>query len=137
MNSTRVYHTKQKDIILELLQKNHDNHMTAEQMLSTLKDEHTPVSKATLYRFLDCMVENGEVKKFNLDNSASCYQYVGEHNDQCTYHLKCNSCGKVFHVDDTVINKMNSKIEKNCDFKIDKDRTVFYGICGSCNKNEE
>ena len=137
MNSTRVYHTKQKNIILELLQRNHDNHMTAEQMLSTLKDEQTPVSKATLYRFLDCMVENGEVKKFNLDNSPSCYQYVGDRSDQCSYHLKCNCCGKVFHVDDTVIKKMNNKIEKNCDFKIDKDRTVFYGICGSCNKNEE
>ena len=137
MNSTRVYHTKQKDIILDLLQKNHENHMTAEQMLSTLKEAQTPVSKATLYRFLDLMVEHGEVKRFNIDNSPSCYQYIGQHEDECSYHLKCNSCGKVIHVEDNSFNRINNKIEKNCDFKIDKDKTVFYGICGSCSNKDE
>lgn len=137
MNSTRVYHTKQKNVILELLQRNHETHMTAEQMLSTLKEENTPVSKATLYRFLDVMIEQGDVKKFNIDNTPSCYQYIGEHEDHCSYHLKCESCGKVYHVDDKAIKKMNSKIEKDCDFLIDKDKTVFYGTCKSClNKNE-
>lgn len=132
MNSVKSYHTKQKVIILDLLQKNKSIHMTVEQMLTTLKNEHTPVGKTTLYRFLDTMIECGEVKKYTLDNMTSCYQYIGNEKVNNHYHLKCNCCGKITHVDDPYINKMNVKIEKKCDFKIDQSRTVFYGLCKEC-----
>lgn len=132
MNSVKNYHTKQKVIILDLLQRNQSVHLTVEQMLTILKNEQTPVAKTTLYRFLETMIEQGEVQKYNLDNMTSCYQYVGNEKVHNHYHLKCNSCGKITHVDDPNINKINNKIEKSCDFKIDQSRTVFYGICKEC-----
>ena len=73
---------------------------------------------------------------FNLDNITSCYQYVGTDKVHNHYHLKCNICGKITHVDDPCINRMNNKIEKTCDFKIDQSRTVFYGICKECQENK-
>lgn len=134
MNSVKNYQTKQKMIILEFLQRNQNNHLTADQILKALNEENTPVGKATLYRFLDSMIESGEVKKYHLDEVASCYQYIGETAESIhlLYHLKCNLCGKILHVDDSTIEKMNHKIEKNCDFKIDQTKTVFYGICKEC-----
>ena len=137
MNSTRNYHTKQKVIILDLLQRNQSVHMTVEQMLNILREEQTPVGKATLYRFLDSMIEQGEVQKYSIDNNTSCYQYVGENHKHDTYHLMCNSCGKVTHIDNPNITKMNTKIEKQCEFKIDQSKTVFYGICRECQEDEK
>lgn len=136
MNSVKNYQTKQKVIILDLLQRNQSVHLTVEQMLNILKEEETPVGKTTLYRFLETMIDSGEVQKFNLDNITSCYQYVGTDKVHNHYHLKCNICGKITHVDDPCINRMNNKIEKNCDFKIDQSRTVFYGICKECQENK-
>lgn len=134
MNNAKIYQTKQKSYILNLLTQNKDNHMTAEQMLDILKQSDTPVGKATLYRFLDILVENGTIKRYNLDNGSYCYQYVDEHAHECRqlYHLRCNVCGQIFHTDDETIKKMNGKIEKELDFKIDQTKTIFYGTCKKC-----
>ena len=48
MNSCRNYQTKQKTAIFSLLKEHSESHLTAEQMLTILKDENTPVGKATL-----------------------------------------------------------------------------------------
>ena len=136
MNNAKNYQTKQKVIILDLLQRNQSVHLTVEQMLTILKNEETPVGKTTLYRFLESMIEQGEVQKYTLDNMTSCYQYIGGDEVHNHYHLKCNCCGKITHVDDPSINRMNNKIEKSCDFKIDQSRTVFYGLCKECQEEQ-
>lgn len=138
MNQVKNYQTKQKQVILDLLQKNHNLHMTAEQILTALKNEQTPVGKATLYRYLDTLIEQGEVKKYILDNMHSCYQYIGnESTSHQVYHLMCNLCGKVIHVDDLNLVGLNNKIKKTCDFEIDPSKVVFYGICKECMKHEK
>lgn len=137
MNQARNYQTKQKMIIHNFLKEHSNDHMTAEFILSALKDENNPVSKATLYRFLDCMIASGEVRKYNIDNVTSSYQYVGESNNQSNYNLLCRTCGKVYHVNNDEINKLNNQIEKNSGFKIDQSKTIFYGICKECQANEK
>ncbi len=136
MNQVRNYQTKQKYVILDFLKRNSCEHMTAEFILAALKRENTPVSKATLYRFLDRLVSKNEVKKYNVDNISSCYQYIGNNNYHKVYHLLCNSCGKIIHVDNGEITKLNNKIEKSCEFEIDQTKTVFYGKCKECMKHE-
>ena len=67
----RSYHTKQRSIILDLLKANQDRHLTAEEMLELLNQNHTPVSKATLYRYLDMLVSQNAVRKFIIDDQPS------------------------------------------------------------------
>ncbi|MCI6717259.1 MAG: transcriptional repressor [Bacilli bacterium] len=139
MNSCRNYQTKQKTAIFSLLKEHSESHLTAEQMLTILKDENTPVGKATLYRFLDSLVENGEVNKYVIDN-ISCYQYVGTNlNSQNCFHLICDHCGKLINASTEDIKRINEKLEKCLDFKIDNTKTVLYGICKDCQvkTNEE
>lgn len=57
MNNQKNYHTKQKNYIQDLFIHHPDLHFTAEQILKTLEESQTPVSKATLYRTLDQMVD--------------------------------------------------------------------------------
>ena len=97
MNNVKNYQTKQKVIILDLLQRNQSVHLTVEQMLTILKNEETPVGKTTLYRFLESMIEQGEVQKYTLDNMTSCYQYIGGDEVHNHYHLKCNCCTQIFY----------------------------------------
>ena len=54
------YNTKQKNIIIDMLKNNKDRHLTADEMLKILDGLHSPVGKATLYRFLDVLVSTGE-----------------------------------------------------------------------------
>ena len=62
------YNTKQKTIIIDMLKNNKNRHLTADEMLRILDDMHSPVGKATLYRFLDVLVSTGDLRKYiNVD----------------------------------------------------------------------
>ena len=73
------YNTKQKNIIVDMLKKNKNRHLTADEMLKILDEMDSPVSKATLYRFLDVLVSTGDLRKYiTLEGEKACYQYIDE-----------------------------------------------------------
>ena len=61
MNNSKNYQTKQKNLIHELFANRKGEHFTAEQLLLTLEKNNTPVSKATLYRPLQQILDNSEI----------------------------------------------------------------------------
>ncbi len=134
MNSCKSYSTKQRSVILDKMMLNKNHQYTAEELLHTLKNDNTPVGKATLYRYLDHLVQTGEVKKFfKNDNIACFYQYVGKHCDE-HYHLKCSDCGKIIHLELKQINTLNNKIKKDYGFSVEPSSVILYGVCEECKK---
>ena len=67
--------------------------------------------------------------------TAACYQNSGgktgcrEH-----FHLKCEGCGRLIHVECDELAKIASHMEKEHGFAVDSSKTVFYGICRECRK---
>lgn len=128
--------TKQKQIIIEFLKENKDRHLTADEIVDNLKIDNLKVSKATVYRLLNSLSEDGLLRKYVLsENLCSCYQYV-ENSSECNnhYHLICYECGNVEHFDDENIIKLQENVLKNHKFKLDLQRVIFYGSCKSCIK---
>ena len=83
----KVYNTRQKTIILEMLKNNKNKHLTADDMLFILSAQKVSVSRATLYRYLDVLVSTGDVKKYILSESdKACYQYV-DSGKSCNEHF--------------------------------------------------
>lgn len=135
MNS-KGYNTKPRAIILDILQSCKEKHLTAEEILDILKVKQTPVGRATLYRYLDHLVQTGEVKKYFIGEGLSaCYQYGDEDDDSKHYHLRCSQCGKLFHAKIKNVDKFKDTIKKECGFLVDLPRTIVYGTCEECNKN--
>jgi Fur family ferric uptake transcriptional regulator len=135
-NKSKSYHTKQKELILQVLKKEESHHQTADEISQELVKENNPVSKATLYRNLDQLVEQGIIKKFSVEGCKSCYQYVSEKIKENHYHLKCETCGKLFHAEGLPMSKIENLIQNEFHFSIDESRTVFYGICDACKKKD-
>ncbi|MBQ8293075.1 MAG: transcriptional repressor [Bacilli bacterium] len=127
------YHTKQKNIIIEMLKNNKNRHLTADEMLKILDELNSPVSKATLYRFLDVLVSTGDLRKYiTLDGEKACYQYVDEDECHMHYHLKCIECGTLIHMDCKHIDEIRSHVLKEHKFNVDPCRIVLYGTCSKC-----
>lgn len=137
MNSLKSYQTRQKNIIKELFINNPSEHFTAEEILNLLINSATPVSKATLYRTLDTLVLAGDIIKYNLDGVCSCFQY----NDYTAstsdhIHFRCQTCGQIFHINSSIVKKIDEDFEKEYGFLIDNKRTMLYGICDKCRGDE-
>lgn len=94
--------------------------------------------QATVYRTIDRLAASGELRKYIVDGStAACYQKSGgktgcrEH-----FHLKCEGCGRLIHVECDELAKIASHMEKEHGFAVDSSKTVFYGICRECGKSK-
>jgi Fur family ferric uptake transcriptional regulator len=126
--------TMQKNRILNCLIEHKNQHITAEEIMDIQKQKGTPVGKATVYRFLKQLENEGYVKKYSITEGISaCYQYLG--NDSlCNehYHLMCNLCGDVIHFESSIIGEFVNSIYKENGFLIDERKTVFYGTCRAC-----
>lgn len=131
---SRNYNTVQKQKILEMLKNNSDKHLNVDEMLFILSVEKVNVSRATLYRFLDVLVQTGEVQKFIIgENEKACYQYIQD-KEHCNnhFHLMCTECGKLIHMNCSKVDEIVKHIEDDHEFKVDPGRVVFYGICKEC-----
>ncbi len=132
------YNTKQKQIITELLKDNSNRSLTSDEILFMLNKKDN-ISKATLYRHLDLLVQNYEVRKFyNSKLGRSQYQYADlESTCSSHLHLRCSKCGKLIHLDCDETTKFINHINSNHGFRIDNLNTVINGVCSECQKKEK
>jgi Fur family ferric uptake transcriptional regulator len=132
----RKYHTKQKEEILLCIAAFGEKHFTAADVAAKLAREGSTVGQATVYRTLERLAAEGELRKYVIDGTtAACYQQnEADHAADCHehFHLKCEVCGRLIHVECEELSKIASHMEEEHGFLVDPKKTVFYGICEKC-----
>ena len=123
------YQTKQKKAIIDFLQEA-DGHLTAAEIVSGLREKGVNIGTATVYRQLEKLEDSGLVRKYITGNCA-CYQFSKEDCEN-HFHLKCTSCGELFHIDCDFLLNLAPHIAEHHNFKVDNCRTVMYGTCEKC-----
>lgn len=128
------YKTKQRDLILNHLMAHQREHVTADDIVDAFRAQEIKVGKSTIYRYLDILVQGGQLRKYTIDEmSSACYQYV-DSPDACAthYHLKCTACGCLLHIESDLLPVVSKEIFSQYGFAIDHAKTVFYGKCKAC-----
>lgn len=133
MSTSSGYRTKQRVFVEGILRKNAGRHLTVDEIVDMLSLCGTPVGRTTVYRCLEKLIEEGSVQKYVASSGESaCYQYL---TDDCChehFHLKCTGCGKLIHIECGHIAELSEHIACEHGFKVDKLKTVLYGICEEC-----
>ena len=133
------YKTKQKEKILEYLISHPSQHVTAQEISYHLNQEGTNVGTATIYRQLDQLVTDGTIRKYTIDSrTGACYEYLPD-SGECHrhFHLKCIQCEKLYHVACEHLTELEEHILEHHGFQIDQSKTVLYGVCETCRKEQE
>ncbi|MFI3141162.1 MAG: transcriptional repressor [Clostridia bacterium] len=131
----QTYKTKQKQMILDFLKTNSHTSMTAKDIEDSFARQNVLIGKSTIYRYLDRLVESGEIRRFVNDQSKSAsFQFTGkEHNCHDHIHLKCINCGSFLHLECNHMSKVNEHILAHHNFAVDNSKTIILGICNECN----
>ncbi|MGN1269726.1 MAG: transcriptional repressor [Clostridia bacterium] len=129
-------YSKQREIVLETL-KNTSIHPTAEQLYEMIHQNNPTISKSTVYRNINILLENKIIRKVKMPTGANRFDYIGEEH----YHAICEKCGKVFDFE-YCFEKKNLKktIQNQTGIITNVDSITVYGICEKCKskiKNEE
>lgn len=84
--------TGERLVLLDEIYRHHE-HIDAEELLRGLQAAGRKISRATVYRNLDLLVECGLVTRQRLDRNRFLYEHV--HPGQSHHHLVCTACGRV------------------------------------------
>lgn len=127
--SDNTYKTRQRDEIVEFFNSHRGKCYSAKELI---KSGEVSSGEATIYRTLSKLANQGVLKKFT-DGEAACYQL--NESEECSrhFHLKCEKCGKLIHMDCDFMSEMKNHIEQSHNFYVDIGKTVIYGLCADCN----
>lgn len=131
------YKTKQQNILLDFLNNSEKKHFTALEIAESLKPYG--LGRATVYRQLEKLVDNGIVNKFFFGEMApACFELIqgGKPCEQSCFHCRCEKCGRLIHMHCDELKEIAGHLKKNHGFELNPFRTVFYGICEECRKEE-
>ena len=141
MGERSRYKTKQGDILLNYLETVPGVHITANDVCEYFRERGDHIGQSTIYRRLEALVDEGIVNKYVFDPATpACFEYMGadSHVDaEVCYHCKCEKCGRLIHLHCDELESIQAHLLKEHQFRLDPVRTVFYGLCETCRKNEE
>ena len=140
--SVRVqYRTQQREELLAYLRSVPGRHVTVADICDYLREQGRPVGTSTIYRHLERMVDEGLVNKYTIDSSSpACFEYIADKTlcgpDVC-FHCKCEKCGRLIHLHCGELESLGEHLRSEHGFVMDPRRTVFYGLCEACAKDEK
>ncbi len=109
----------------------HDGHFTASDLAAAARDRRVGVSRATLFRALDVMVEVGAVERIDLPSGDHAYVPCRPAHH---HHVVCSRCGRTSDVDDSGINDAVREIARSSGYQIDTHRLELFGLCPPCQR---
>jgi Fe2+ or Zn2+ uptake regulation protein len=118
--------SKQRESIINILKFNYE-HPTAYRVYELVKEVEPNISKSTVYRNLEQLVEVGLVRKIATNDNFEHYDI--ERNDGHS-HLVCKCCGKIFDIN-LDIEKIENSIKNQTEFN-SCNEIIIMGICKGC-----
>jgi len=123
--------TIQRQLILDALKKL-NIHATAEQVYDYVVTEHPSISKATVYRNLNYMVESDELLNIGSFHGATHY----DHNCHEHHHFICDCCERVFDVNN-YLPDIRGQLADMDGFEIRGYTLNFNGLCRDCKSESQ
>jgi len=123
--------TAQRRAVLQaVLQR--DDHPTADQILEVVKERIPGISRTTVYRVLDALVDWGVIRR--LPHAGSLARFDGRIRRH--HHLVCDRCRKVIDLEDKRLNRISVSHISAEGFEIQDFSVHLTGVCKECRQAE-
>jgi Fur family ferric uptake transcriptional regulator len=122
--------TQQKRQLLARVFERHE-HFDAETLIVQLMavDKAGRIGRATVYRFLNELVEAGLLREFQLDGRTV---YEHDYGYPQHDHLYCHECQKLYEFHNEALIKLRDAIAQENNFRVGSHRFIITGVCEEC-----
>lgn len=129
--------TMQRQIILQAFLDSKENHLSAEDVFSLIRESNPDIGLATVYRALELFTSLELLKKLDFGDGRSRFE-LNDHNlAHMHHHLICLGCGKVVEFSYNFLDEVKKKLKKENSFNIVDLQLKFYGYCAECEKRNK
>lgn len=125
--------TRERLALFEEIFVQHE-HIDAERLRVALEQRGVPVSRATVYRNLDLLVQAGFVRRTRLGHDRLLFEHV--HGGQDHDHLVCTVCGRVAEFVSPGIAALQAEICRAHGFVAARHALEIFGLCNGCASEE-
>lgn len=126
--------TQEREAILREFYRIH-KHIEADELLFHLRNSGVRVSRATIYRTLDLLVQAGLARKVSLGKDHAYYEHIlGREQHE---HMICLGCDRVIEWLDP---ELRDLLARNCeehDFSLSRHSLQLFGYCEECAPDTE
>ncbi len=127
------YATKQRSALLDFLSEHADVPLTAGFIFEALASKG--ISLSAVYRNLADLKKEGKIQRITRDGSRQVfYRYTDAEECRSHLHLSCFKCGKTFHMETPMTDRLLHSVAEGAHFDVDSSATILYGICEDCKK---
>ena len=104
------------------------DHPTADQVYDALRARLPGLSRTTVYRVLETLVEAGFARKVHHTDAVVRFDPVVERH----HHLVCEACGRLVDLNDAAVPRVALPDTRRSGFRIRDYSVSFTGLCPKC-----
>lgn len=126
-------YSRQRESIKEYLAHTTE-HPTADMVYMHIKQIFPNISLGTVYRNLNLLVEQGEIRKISHGTGIDRFD-ADTHKH---YHFSCKECSNIIDIELTHddLDHINALAQQGFEGEIHGHSTFFYGLCPECKKKQ-
>src|SRR3990170_3488285 len=124
--------TQQRRVLVDHVFERHD-HFDADELVASLsrKPELGAVSRPTVYRTLNELVEAGLLRKMTLGGRAV---YEHDYGYPQHDHLYCQICDKLIEFSSDDLQNLRDAVAREHNFRVTGHRLIITGVCNDCSR---
>ncbi len=126
--------TAQREMILKIFLESKGRHLGVEEVCRELLDRNIRISKATVYRAVELLVDLGFLRRLNFGDGIYRYEIVDRSEVESHQHVICRVCGKIKEINSEMVKKIVSEISEKTGYIIENHDLKFYGLCPDCKR---
>jgi len=126
--------TAQREMILKIFLESKGRHLGVEEVCRELLNRNIRISKATVYRAVELLVDLGFLRRLNFGDGIYRYEIVDRSEVESHQHVICRVCGKIKEINSEMVKKIVSEISEKTGYIIENHDLKFYGLCPDCKR---
>src|SRR5262245_39090402 len=125
--------SNKRDFIVNIFVRQ-EGHLSADQLVDLIRAQDSRISRATIYRTLQWMVDAGIARRVDFGEGRFRFEHSYRHPRH--FHLICKSCNQSFEFLSSDIEALVEEIAAARNFAPRQSVLQIYGTCESCRKGQ-